>query len=363
MAGTRRRSHTSLAADLFDRPQGYDLFQAIRALEALAAGENRASGLSPVDPIGQGADPENAALRIRSAVPLGFAPAEVVAVRRPRGGGPIEMTQTLVGLTGPSGVLPHALSELVQVSVRERNMALRDFFDVFNNRLAGLLFNAWAKYRLDVERDRAAALGTPAGTDQALRALVGLALPATSERTGVPDATFVHFGGHLARQGRSAMAIERSLSGALGHRLRVEQFLGEWHAIAIADRSRLGDRDRPEGVFARLGDDAVIGERTFDVQSSVLICIEELTYPEFRSLLPDGSRSRVLTDLAAQALGPDKAFRIRLELKPAEVPNLRLDANAETPAANRLGWNTWLAPAKTRQEPVAAEFRPLPHLR
>ena len=37
------------------------------------------------------------------------------------GGGPVELTQTIVGLTGPSGVLPHALSELVQVSVRERN--------------------------------------------------------------------------------------------------------------------------------------------------------------------------------------------------------------------------------------------------
>jgi type VI secretion system protein ImpH len=362
MASTRRRHHASLAADIFAAPQDYELFQAIQILEAIAAAETRALGLRPVDPVGQGVDPENAALKIRSAVPLGFAAAEVNAVRRPRGGGPVEMTQTIVGLTGPSGVLPHALSELVQVSVRERSMGLRDFLDVFNNRLAGLLYNAWAKYRICIERQRSKLFGVKSPIDHALTSLVGLGLPSTADRTETPDATYVFYGGLLGRQGRSAMAIERALSGALGNLLRIEQFDGEWLAIAPSDRTRLPGANTPNGVFARLGDDAVIGERTFDIQSSVLIWVRKLDYRDFRSLLPDGDRARMLSDLAAHALGADKRFRIRLELNAPEVPSLQLGSDPDDPTASRLGWNTWLAPSRPRIEPASTEFRPLPHL-
>ncbi|WP_439615449.1 type VI secretion system baseplate subunit TssG [Shinella sp.] len=363
MAGTGRRSNSSLVASVFEAPQAFELFQMVRLLEALGAEEGRDVSHQPVDPVGQGVDPERAALKIRSSVPLGFASAEVLSVRRPRGGGPVEMTQTLVGLTGPSGVLPHALSELVQVSVRERNFALREFFDVFNNRLSGLLYNAWAKYRPAIERERAAQLGTPATIDHALKSLVGLGLPATANRTHIGDHAFVFFGGLLARQGRSATAIERALSGALGHRLRVEQFSGEWYPIASSDRTRLPDRAQPKGAFARLGDDAVIGTKTFDIQSAVTICLEALDYPAFRSLLPDGKRARLLTDLAAGALGADKMFNIRLELKPDQVPALQLGGHREEPKASRLGWNTWLQPARPRQKPASIQFRPPPHLR
>jgi type VI secretion system protein ImpH len=362
MAGTGRRSHSSLIARAFDAPQDFELFQMVRLLEALGAEEGRDLAHPPVDPVGQGVDPRRAALKIRSSVPLGFASAEVLSVRRPRGGGPVEMTQTLVGLTGPSGVLPHALSELVQMSVRERNFALREFFDVFNNRLSGLLFNAWAKYRPVIERERAVQLGTPATIDHALKSIVGLGTPAMANRAEVSDHTFVFFGGLLGRQGRSAVAIERALSGALGHRLRVEQFTGEWYPIAPSDRTRLPDRAKPRGSFARLGDDAVIGVKTFDIQSAVTLRVEALDYPAFRSLLPDGSRSRLLTDLAASALGADKMFNIRLELKAQQVPTLRLGGNRQEPGASRLGWNTWLQPARLRTQPAAVAFRPPPHL-
>lgn len=362
MAGTGRRSHSSLISRAFDAPQDFELFQMVRLLEALGAGEARALAHPAADPVGQGVDPARAALKIRSSVPLGFASAEVLSVRRPRGGGPAEMTQTLVGLTGPSGVLPHALSELVQMSVRERNFALREFFDVFNNRLSGLLFNAWAKYRPVIERERAAQVGTPATIDHALKSVVGLGLPSMANRTEVGDHTFVFFGGLLGRQGRSAIAIERALSGALGHRLRVEQFTGEWYPIAPADRTRLPARGQPRGAFARLGDDAVIGVKTFDIQSAVTLHVEALDYPDFRALLPDGSRSRLLTDLAASALGADKMFNIRLELKPEQVPGLRLGGSREQPKASRLGWNTWLHQARPRREPATVAFRPPPHL-
>jgi type VI secretion system protein ImpH len=363
MASARRRPNSSLKSDIFERPQAYDFFQAVRIIEAMAAEEAAAVGESRPDAVGRGIDPKNASISIHAAVPLGFAAAEVNAVRRPRGGGPVEMTQTVVGLTGPSGVLPHAFSEMVQISVRERNPGLREFFDLFNNRLAGFLYDAWAKYRIAVERSRASRLSTARPIDAALRALVGIGMPSLSGRTETPDATFVFFGGLLGREGRSSTAVEQVLCGMLGFAVRVEQFHGEWLPIDVADRSRLPGPDLPDGAYCRLGEDTVIGERTFDVQSSVILHVEPLRYQVFRSLLPDGSQARKFTDLAAMAIGQDKTYRIRLGLRPEEVQPLRLTADRDLPEASRLGWNTWLNAAQPRSESVQAEFRPIPHLR
>ncbi len=363
MASTRRRSRSSLAANLFEQPQAYEFFQLVRLRELIAAMEHEAAGLPPPSPVGSGIEPRNAALVIRSAVQLGFAAAEVTALRQPRQGGPAEATQTLVGLTGPSGVLPHALSELVQISVRERNPALREFLDVFNNRLAGLLYDAWAKYRPVIVRERAARLGGPNVIDGAFKALVGIGTPAISDRMQTRDETLVYFGGLLSRQGRSTTAVERILSGALGHAVAIRQFLGSWLPIAEADRTRLPRGRSSTGHFAILGSDAVLGNRTFDVQSSVLVCVGPLAYPAFRSLLPDGARAGMLSDLAAMALGPDKAFRVRLDLEPSEVPKLRLGGEQDDPSASRLGWNSWLASDMPRCGSLAAEFQPPSHLR
>lgn len=362
MAGTRRRSRSSLRKSLFEQPKAYDFFQLVRLMEVIAAQENASLGLPRPDPVGSGAEPGRAALVIRSAVPLGFAASEATALRRPREGGPVELTQTVLGLTGPSGVMPHALSEVVQVSVRERNPALRNFLDLFNNRLAGLLYDGWAKYRPVVGAERAETVGTPDNIDFALRSIVGFGTPSLKDALEGRVDTLVFFGGHISRRGRSALAVQRTLSGALGHDVRIVQFNGEWLPIAPEDQTRLPEGPFSTGAFARLGSDALIGQRTFDVMSSVVVCVGPLTYPQFRSLLPDGARARELSDLAAIALGAEKSFKVRLELLPGEAPPPRLDPERDAPEANRLGWNTWLPSRNLSAACVNAEFRPAPHL-
>lgn len=363
MASTRRRQNSSLKADIFERPHIYDFFQAVRIVEAVAAEEANAVSQPLPDAAGRGTDPRNGAVRIRAAASLGFATAEVNAVTRPRAGGPIEITQSVIGLTGPSGVLPHAFSEMVQISVRERNPALREFFDMFNDRLAGLLYDGWAKYRIAVEQSRFHLLETHRPIDMVLRCLLGMGMTSLSGRNDTPDATFIFFGGLLSRQGRSATAIEHVMSGMLGHEVRVEQFYGEWLPIDPPDRSRLPGGENPDGVFCRLGEDSVVGERIFDVQSSVVLEVEPMEYGAFRALLPDSAQAKAFADLAAIAVGSDKAFRVRLGLLPNEVPPLWLTVDQSDAGASRLGWNTWLNTSRPRETAVRVEFRPPSHLR
>lgn len=362
MARTRRRSPHRLTSDLFDYPQTYDLFQALRLIEHLAAEEHATAKLPPPEPVGRGMDPNAAAMRIRSAVSLGYAAAEATAIRRDKNSTRIEVTQTVVGLTGASGVLPHAFSELVHISVRDRNPGLREFFDLFNNRIAGLLYEAWAKHRLVVEHDRAAKLATPRPIDAALKAIAGVGLPSLTNRLATADDTLVRFGAHFARTSHSAQAVEQVLSNATGHPIRVEQFQGQWLAIAATDRTVLPSKGKPRGRFCQLGDNMVVGNRVYDIQSTVRLVIGPLTYPAFRALLPDGANARGFVDLAAVSLGPDIACRIALQLKATDVPPLKLARTDDPISGSRLGWNTWLASDRQRAQPAQVDIEPASHL-
>jgi type VI secretion system protein ImpH len=352
-----------LKSDVFDRPQAYELFQAMRIVELIAAEENATTNLPVPETAGRGVDLKRATMRIRSGVPLGFAAIEVASVRRPKGSSQIELTQTVFGLTGPSGALPHAFSELVHLSVRERNPGLRDFLDLFNNRLSGLYFEAWAKHQLAAEFERGARLELPRPIDAALRAVVGFGLPSMLDRTAADDNTLVHYGGLLSRNARSAQAVEQLLGGATGLPIRVEQFHARWLPIAKDDRTLLPAPGRPQGSFCRLGDDMVIGERIYDIQSTVRLIVGPVGYSDFRALLPDGTSSRGFSDLAAVALGPEMSFRLSIELKPDELPSLRLESRDHPETGSRLGWNTWLYMDKPRQAPARVDIEPPAHLR
>ncbi|MDP4025118.1 type VI secretion system baseplate subunit TssG [Methylobacterium sp. NEAU 140] len=362
MAPTVRRPRPALIDHLFAQPRAYTLFQAIRLVERAGAAAARASGREPPDPVGRGIDPRRAAVAIRAGVPLAFAAAEVTALNR-REDGPPELTQTVIGLTGPQGVLPHVFSEIVQASIREREFGLRAFLDLFNNRAAGLLYEAWAKHRLVIERERRDLPGTRAPIDGVVAAVIGLGQPALKDRMSVPDATPAHFSGLFGQRVRSARAADQILSGALGYPIRVEQFHGTWLAMAPEDCTRLPDAARPEGAFCRLGGEAIAGARVWDVQGSVCLVVGPLDYRAFLAFLPGGPLAAYLADLAALALGPEIAVYTHLILRAEEVPPGRLGADPRATPDGRLGLNTWLGWDGVRTRPGEVELRPASPLR
>ncbi len=356
MARARRRQNSSLIDDLFDHPEAFEFFQAVRVAERVEFMEAKARGAGRPEPVGRGVDPRQAAVRLVSDLSLSFADAEVTSVAR-GASGHLEMTQSVAGLFGAAGVMPLAVSEIVQASVRARNPAPRAFLNLFSDRLASLLYDAWAKQRIVLEAERSPFTGrAPIG--DLLRALIGISLPGLRERSAFPDALLLGYGGILARQAHSAHGVEQVLSGGLGMPVAVEQFVGEWVAIATPDRTRLAGPGLPEGLLCRLDEEAVLGERTFIVQGAVRLAIGPLDYGTFASLLPGGSARPVVEDLAAFALGPDIVYRLRLTLRAEEVPELRLCEDPQDDLAPRLGWNTWLASDGPRREVGRIDLEP-----
>lgn len=365
MASPRRRKDSDLSAtspidDLLARPRRFSFFQAVRLLEREARCRNAKGGKESVYPVGEDHDPRQEAIRFRSTAQLNFPATEILAAERAEDGPDARRRSTVTvgffGLTGALGAMPESYSDLVQRGVRQKNAGLRDFLDIFNSRLLGLFYRAWAKYRLPVSYERGQAAGREDAITQMLYALIGLGTPALRSRTAVPDSIAVHFAGALAHRPRPAIALEDVFSGALGHIVRIEQFCGEWHVLAEEEQSRLPGRWRSEGRFCRLGVDLVAGARAWEVQGGCRLDIGPLSYAEFAALLPNAARARFLSDLVKFAAGSEFVFDYRLTLRPGETPPFRLGGGGEP---MWLGWNTWIpVRGPARSQSVVFKDRP-----
>jgi len=296
------------------------------------------------------ADPA-AATHFASPPNLAYPSAEVTAVTTDERDGETEMTTTVMGLVGPSGVLPRGYTEAVTVAERDRSPSLHAFFDLLADRFVAHFAGAGGKYRPHRAAETAMLGGNPDPVRGALLALIGYSAPDLAGRLACGEALLLHYGGFFASRPRSADRLAALASDWLDSPVAVEQFVGAWLDLPPDQRSAL-PRGRDEGNFCRLGVDAAIGVRAWDMQAKVVLRVGPLTLPEFEALLPGGLSLTQFVALVRAFLGVETGFAVNLVLGREAVPPLRLQHEAaERRQGPRLGWNSWL-PA-----PVGARMR------
>ncbi len=291
------------------------------------------------------ADPA-AAVRFRSVPGLSYAPADVTAVQAPEAG-VARATTPVMGLTGSTGVLPRYYTEVLGQTLRDRSRAMHEFLDMLSTRLVGHFARAGLKYRLNraVETGRIARRDPdrPAGLPDdpvamMLLSFIGFGTGHLHERMPVGAAPLLHYAGLLAMHPRSADRLAAMVSDWLGRTVEVVQFSGMWLELPPDQRTRLAV-GRRAGQFTRLGVDAAIGVRAWDVQARIILRIGPLDLAGFTALLPDRSGLRRLVSLVRAYLGLETGFAVNLVLARDAVPQLMLGAGEPPP---RLGWTTWL---------------------
>jgi len=356
MAAASRGSGTSVIELLQAEPERFELVQAVRLLERAAVIAARDPRFTTPGHVGFDHDPRTEVLSLCAALELAFPAAEIASLdtdgRKP------ELSVTMLGLNGVSGVLPSFYSQLVLEAQRDKNTAPRDFLDLFNHRALSLFVRAAQKYRLPLayELGQAEVTNTFAA---ALLSLVGLGLPSLQQRQPVPDEALVFYSGHFARNLPTAGALQQVLSEYFDRPVTIRQFQGRWVSWPEPEQTRLSaTANNPSGnatpAYATLGTDAVIGSRVWDVQGSFRVLIGPLDYDQFRGFLPDGEQMMELAALARSYVGPVLSFDVQLMLAGPEVPALQL--SAELQAGPRLGWNTWLPTAGPRADASDAVF-------
>ena len=282
--------------------------------------------------------PEDA-MRFRTPPGLVYPPADVLSIQA---GEPPEVTTGLMGLTGPSGVMPRHYTETVTVTLRGRSTALHEFLDMLSHRFVAFFARAATKYR-PARAAELAGMRRPPAPDpvtQVLLALTGYATPGLAPRLLSGTEPFLHYAGLFAMRQRSAERLNALVSDWLGMPVEVVEFAGAWLNLPPDQRTRIGIH----GAFSRLGVDAAAGVRAWDPQARFVLRIGPLDRAAFERLLPDRVAMHRLVSLVRAYVGFEQGFAINPVLAARDVPLLRLDSTADP--APRLSWNTWLpAPA------------------
>ncbi len=323
---------TYLGSQLVDDACSFEFFQATALLQRLCD-EKR--------PVGGFSDPADEAVRFRVNPRLGF-PASEIQTLEVHEDAPAAMMVNFMGLTGPSGVLPHPYSELILERLRARDRSLAAFFDVFNHRVISLFYRAWQRSKFQS--------GYGAGArdffTQYLHDLIGIGTPGMAERQDIDDEALMHYIALAAMQSRSAVALEQILTDYFEVPLEVQQFPGTWYGL---DRSTQCIMNEDESVATQLGAGAVAGDALWDCQGSVRIRIGPMGIDRYSDFLP-GAKGYAALRAITRFFGNDCLdFEVQLVLEAAEVPGVELDPEARQPA--RLGWTSWAKTAPMGTDP------------
>jgi type VI secretion system protein ImpH len=333
-------------------------------LERLATDPRRFSfdaGIRVLLHAAHAADP-GSVVRFRSVAGLAYPPADILGLTLQDEGVPPDLVVSVMGLTGPSGVLPRSYSEIVNTTLRSRSDSLRDFLDMLSHRMLALFASAGTKYRPNriAEVSQLSDHAVDGGNDPltgALLSLTGYGTPHLVDRMVAGREPLLHYAGLLTTQPRSAERLRALVSDWLGRPVEIRQFVGAWLPLPSDQRTRLAGPGI-DGQFNRLGfaadqvgdaarDDATVGVRAWDVQAGIVLRIGPLDRQSFTSLLPDHPTLDRLVALVRAYLGFSTGFAINPVVAAGEVPALQLRADADPPP--RLGWNTWMtAPVGSR---------------
>ena len=327
MASPNWRRDSSVKDQLFERPQRFGFFQAIRLLRLLRKKETQ-------NVVGTEA-PDDKLVRFRTRVSLAFPATEIYDLQQPEAGrenGVPEMTVNFMGLNGPMGVLPSPYTELlIERELRFRDDTAHRFFDIFSHRAIALFERAWEKYRfyLAYEQGRTNSLA------RYLLDLVGMGFHGQrrclgAQGSGLGGESLAFYSGLLAQRPASAMGMVQVVSHYFGVPVRVEPCQGRWLPIPENYRSSLG------GDNNRLGMDCALGDRAWDHQGKFRLTLGPLNREQYRRLLPNGEDCPTLAKFVRWYAGPGLDFDLQLILRKQDISTVCLGKDSH------LGWIGWL---------------------
>lgn len=324
-------SQPELLRLLQTEPCSVEFFQAMQVLERVYPDREM---------VGLFVHPSRETARFTVNPTLGFPASQIQEIEWQEDRPPLIMVN-FMGVTGPSGVLPHVYTVLLIERRWARDRTLQTFLDIFQHRAISLFYQAWRKYRVTANyatiRDR---------FTQYLSDFAGIGTPGMQRRQTVRDESLLYYAGLLMLQPHSAIALEHLLADYFGVRVRVDQFIGAWYDLPKHAQCELGDEERSS---RQLGHGAVAGDQIWDQQSKVRLRIGPLTLKRYREFLPGGSAYAAIQALTRFYSGGQVDFDVQLVLAREEVPECELGVEGDQGLP--LGWCSWAKTGPFERDP------------
>jgi type VI secretion system protein ImpH len=341
-AGEAEAELARLFAALAGDPRAHDFFAVLRRVESLR---------DELPRIGRAPRPSLEALRLGSEPEMDFAPASLAAFEVDAHGAP-RLGVRFLGLLGPQGPMPMALTEYVRDRLRSRGDAtLARFLDIFHHRLLSLFYRAWAESQPTVHLDRP--------HDDRFAAWLGAGIGGANAAHGaphLPEHARLFQAGLLGARSRHPEGLAKLLSGYFGVPMRIEQHVAQWLVPEAGDRSRLGfARNRPERNRQpppRLGETANAGSKVRDRQFKFRVVVGPLGFDDYQAFLPGTPNWLALRDWVLAYAGLDLRYDVQLVLAQAQVAKPCLGHRV------RLGVSTWIGRAGRTRDRDDLRLRP-----
>ena len=346
MASSSRRKITRVIDKLFSEPYRFTFFQAIRLLQNIARPKN----ISDKDfgPVGYDVSPEKEAVHFSASSRLSYPGTQISAIKEhtaSKGVGnlPPNIVVSFMGLTGPKGILPTHYTELQQQRQRDKDGALRDFFDVLNHRTISLFYRAWQKHQLPILYElhhKYPSLGTTDAITKALHSLVGNADENVRKQLPIDAENILFYAGQFCGLRRSGASLELILKTCFQVPVSVRQFEGEWVENAEDDRVQLAYSRNRKGRNNQLGVNVILGKQVYIVEGKFQLVLGPLSKQQFETIKPGTERLKALCRFTQSFVGVEVSFNLRMKVSSDAISGFSLGTGPES--VPKLGWSTWL---------------------
>ena len=323
-------------------PWRFDFFDVLRRLEAENPDKPR---------IGDSASTRDEYVALGQDPYMAF-PASTISRAEEDARGRMRVMVKFMGLLGPNGPLPAALTEDAYNWSLQRDDSFARFLDIFNNRFLQLFYRVWADARPAAQRDRP-------DTDR-FAAYVGSACGVGTDvfrdADAMPDLEKLAYAGLMGARAKSASRLERLLSGMFGIEATVFQFIGTRLKVSDKDLTRLGKS------HATLGDGVLLGATVLSVQDKFRIRLHVPDLEHYCFFLPGGRWCARFVDTVFNFIGEQLAWEVELAMPARHTQSVSLGRFGQ------LGWTSWMIPPDTGSEPADdvrcdARFEPAALLR
>jgi type VI secretion system protein ImpH len=306
-----------MSTQIPENVKGYDFFKLMQILEKS-------------EQQGQWADTQfflDQKLRMKPENKISFPGSDVASLKM-LDNGKWEMVLNFMGLYGVSSPLPSYFYEPITIK-KENFESLRIFLDLFNNRIYGLFYQSWKKYRHLVcfEKD---ALDS---YTKRLYTLVGKEWGLNRKMTRAEVAfelKLIPYSKLLSTRGRSAANLKKVIQGVFDFpAVRIEQFVPK--RVNNPSPSKLGQ--------CQLGLNSLLGHTLNDAWNNVKIVLYDLNFTEWKELLiPSGELplAKQVQAVIEQFFNSPMSYTVEARFIPPDKKHRSMLGQTQ------LGWHSWL---------------------
>lgn len=330
------RKQISPLDELFNSPQSFDFFQAVRLLGRYLENSADTSGVGV-----NYFDHIKFCSVAKSSFPINYIHSIKKDFKSTHNESAViyKLYVTFLGLTGPSGVMPESYTEYVIKHTHGNHRVLQDFFDIFNHKIIELLYRVWERNQIVAvyERQKKESLELDLYS-KTLLSLAGLGQSSLQNKMSTSDEVIQYYSSLFSHRVHSAKCLESMLSEQFQLPVKVLQFQPEWLTLADEDRSLIVSNHYLAKSYNKLGINTIVGSQYESAQSKFRIYIGPINYEQFKLLSPNGEVIKSLHEITRLYVRSELHYDIQVELLAAEIPLCRLSYKNGT----QLGWNTWL---------------------